>query len=91
MGLVKKISFARDRLVECYFWLLGVHFEPQYSQGRLLLTKMIALTLVMDDMFDTYGRLEELQLFTYVIKRFDIYSLLIVNLNVNHTNSNQWN
>jgi len=78
MGLVKKLSFARDRLVECYFWSLGVHFEPQYSQGRLLLTKMIAFTSVMDDMFDAYGTFEELQLFTDVIKRFDIYSLLIV-------------
>ena len=76
--------------MECYFWLLGVHFEPQYSQVILLLTKMIALALVMDDVFDAYGRFEKLQLFTYVIKRFDINSLLIVNLNVDHTNSNQW-
>ena len=68
-----------------------MHFEAQYSQGRLLLTKMMALTSVMDDMFDGYGTLEELQLFTDVIKRFDIYSLLIVNLNVDPINSNQWN
>jgi len=59
MVLVKKLSFARDRLVECYFWSLGVHFEPQHSQGRLLLTKMIALTSVMEDMFDAYGTVEE--------------------------------
>ena len=91
IGFVKKLRFARDRLVQCYFWSLGVHFEPEYSQGRLILTKMTVLTSVMDDMFNAYGTLEELQLFTDVIKRFYIYSLLIVNLNVDHTNSNQWN
>lgn len=71
MGLVEKLSFARDRVVECYFWSLGVHFEPQYSCGRILLTKLIALASVMDDMFDAYGTLEELRLFTDVVQRWD--------------------
>ena len=26
------LPFARDRIVECCLWILGVYFEPQYSQ-----------------------------------------------------------
>nr|WHU05657.1 terpene synthase TPS10 [Freesia viridis] len=75
LALVKKLSFARDRVVECYFWSLGVHFEPQYSQGRMLLTKLITLASVMDDMFDAYGTIEELQLFSDVIQRWEVQDL----------------
>ncbi|ONK72264.1 uncharacterized protein A4U43_C04F17540 [Asparagus officinalis] len=72
LGLIKKLSFARDRVVECYFWILGVHFEPQFSEGRILLTKIIALTSVMDDIFDAYGTLEELHQFNDAIQRWDV-------------------
>ncbi|CAL9128169.1 unnamed protein product, partial [Musa acuminata var. zebrina] len=30
----KNLNFARDRLVECYFWILGVFFELYYSHSR---------------------------------------------------------
>ncbi|CAN4114379.1 unnamed protein product [Withania somnifera] len=32
LNFVKTLPYARDRVVECYFWALGVYFEPQYSQ-----------------------------------------------------------
>lgn len=67
MDLSKKLPFARDRLVECYFWILGVCFEPQYSFARIIMTKVIAMTSVMDDV---YGTMEELVLFTDAIERF---------------------
>ena len=44
-----KLSFARDRVVECYFWILGVYFEPEYILARRILTKVIAMTSVIDD------------------------------------------
>ncbi|KAH1121025.1 hypothetical protein J1N35_004185 [Gossypium stocksii] len=31
------------RVVEGYFWIMGVYFEPQYSLGRKMMTKMIRL------------------------------------------------
>ncbi|CAI9770285.1 unnamed protein product [Fraxinus pennsylvanica] len=37
--LAEKLSFARDRLVECFFWTTGVIFEPQYEFCRKILTK----------------------------------------------------
>ncbi|XP_011030746.1 PREDICTED: (-)-germacrene D synthase-like isoform X2 [Populus euphratica] len=72
VDLSKKLPFARDRLVECYFWILGVCFEPQYSFTRIIMTKVIAMTSVMDDVYDVYGTMEELVLFTDAIERWDI-------------------
>ncbi|KAI8005910.1 (-)-germacrene D synthase [Camellia lanceoleosa] len=70
LDFAKKMPFARDRIVECYFWILGVYFEPQYLLARRMLTKVIALTSIIDDIYDVYGTLEELVLFTDAIERF---------------------
>ncbi|KAJ4830197.1 hypothetical protein Tsubulata_039538 [Turnera subulata] len=67
----KKLPFARDRLIECYFWILRVYFEPEYDLARRILTKVIAMTSVMDDIYDVYGTPEELELFTEAIERWD--------------------
>ncbi|KAL9297602.1 hypothetical protein ACSQ67_023498 [Phaseolus vulgaris] len=34
MGLASKLSFSRDRLMECFFWAVGMIFEPQLSDLR---------------------------------------------------------
>nr|WNI01933.1 terpene synthase [Psidium guajava] len=67
-----KLPFARDRLVEGYFWILGIHFEPELAVARRMMTKVIALTSVLDDIYDVYGTYEELELFTQAIQRWDI-------------------
>lgn len=72
LDIATKLPFARDRLVECYFWILGVHSEPQYAFNRKILTKVIAMASVMDDIYDVYGTFEELQLYTEAIERWDI-------------------
>ncbi|XXG82617.1 hypothetical protein AAC387_Pa10g0526 [Persea americana] len=66
-----KLPFIRDRVVECYFWILGVYFEPQYSRARLMISRIISLTSVMDDIYDVYGTMEELKVFTDAIQRWD--------------------
>ncbi|KAL1174647.1 hypothetical protein V6Z11_A04G029200 [Gossypium hirsutum] len=40
----RKLPSARDRVVEGYFWISGVYFEPLYSLGRKMLTKLIPYT-----------------------------------------------
>ncbi|GFZ06550.1 terpenoid cyclases/Protein prenyltransferases superfamily protein [Actinidia rufa] len=75
LDFAKKLPFARDRLVECYFWVLGVYFEPQYWLARRILTKVIAMFSIIDDIYDAYGTLEELALFTDAIERWEISSL----------------
>ncbi|KAM7486330.1 hypothetical protein LguiA_002339 [Lonicera macranthoides] len=57
--------------MECYFWILGVYFEPRYYLARRILTKVISFTSVIDDIYDVYGTTEELNLFTDAIQRFN--------------------
>lgn len=75
MDFARKLPFARDRMVECYFWILGVYFEPNYSLARRILTKVIAMTSIIDDIYDVYGTPEELKLFTEVIERFELLNI----------------
>ena len=78
LDFTTKLPFARDRLVECYFWMLGVYFEPQYVQSRRFLTKVIAMISILDDIYDAYGTIEELNLFTEAIERFDEFKFPIL-------------
>ncbi|KAF5947155.1 hypothetical protein HYC85_017383 [Camellia sinensis] len=75
LDFAKKTPFARDRIVELYFWILGVYFEPQYLLAKRMLTKVIALTSIIDDIYDVYGTLEELALFTDAIERWEISAI----------------
>ncbi|KAL4620239.1 hypothetical protein ACB092_06G139100 [Castanea dentata] len=72
MGLAKKLSFSRDRLMECFFWTVGMAYEPQFSHLRKGLTKVTSLITAIDDVYDVYGTLDELQLFTDAVERWDI-------------------
>lgn len=65
----EKLSFARDRLVENFLWTIGVNYLPQFSYGRRTLTKVNALITTIDDVYDVYGTLDELERFTDVIDR----------------------
>ncbi|KAL5232301.1 hypothetical protein ABZP36_031077 [Zizania latifolia] len=65
------VSFARDRMVEMHFWMLGVLFEPQYSYGRIMLTKLFIFVSIFDDLYDSYSTLEESNLFTIAMERWD--------------------
>ncbi|MBA0771217.1 hypothetical protein Gotri_019712 [Gossypium trilobum] len=72
LDLPTKLPFVRDRLVEAYFWALGVDFEPQYSFAREILAKTMVMTSIMDGIYDAYGTLEELQLLSNAIQRWDV-------------------
>ncbi|KAG5601162.1 hypothetical protein H5410_032532 [Solanum commersonii] len=75
LDFVNKYPYARDRLVECYFWILGVYFEPQKSHARKMLTKVIQIDSVIDDTYDAYATLDELMPFTDAILRWDITAI----------------
>ncbi|KAK9151983.1 hypothetical protein Syun_010292 [Stephania yunnanensis] len=72
LDVPSNLPFVRDRLVECYFWNVGVYFEPCYSLPRIFLTKVMLLTSIIDDIYDVYGTLEELLPFTDAFERWDI-------------------
>ncbi|KAK6156769.1 hypothetical protein DH2020_011017 [Rehmannia glutinosa] len=73
--LAEKLPFARDWVVECYFWNFGAHIEPQYRYSRIMATKVSALITIIDDMFDVYGTFQELQLFNNAIQGWDIEAM----------------
>ncbi|XP_047331223.1 sesquiterpene synthase Cop-like [Impatiens glandulifera] len=43
LDLTNKFPFARDILVECYLWSIGIYFEPQYAYGRTIITMIKVL------------------------------------------------
>ncbi|RDX62602.1 Isoprene synthase, chloroplastic, partial [Mucuna pruriens] len=74
-GLASKIHFARDRIVESFFWSLGMIPQPQITKSRKELTKVGILITIIDDIYDVYGTLEELELFTNAIERWDVNAI----------------
>ncbi|XP_074324517.1 sesquiterpene synthase 2-like isoform X1 [Apium graveolens] len=75
LDFANKLPYARDRVVECYFWMLGVYFEPRYAKARIFLAKLISVTSIVDDTYDVYGTAEELQLFSNAIEKWDISTI----------------
>ncbi|XP_028808371.1 tricyclene synthase TPS4, chloroplastic-like [Neltuma alba] len=75
MGLASKLSFSRDRLMECFFWAVGMASEPQHSELRKALTKVTCFITTIDDVYDVYGTLDELELFTAAVERWDINAM----------------
>ncbi|KAK3010784.1 hypothetical protein RJ639_011310 [Escallonia herrerae] len=77
-----KMSFSRDRLVEHYLWINGTVSEPQYGAYRDMATKIISLITTIDDIYDVYGFMEELELFTAYVDRWDISEIDKLPLNI---------
>ncbi|KAK8445925.1 hypothetical protein SEVIR_9G408600v4 [Setaria viridis] len=70
------LRFARERVVEMYFWMLGVVHEPQYSYSRILLTKFFKLVSLIDDFCDSYSTTEESEEFTMAIEKLALTLIL---------------
>ncbi|KAJ9549176.1 hypothetical protein OSB04_021719 [Centaurea solstitialis] len=65
-------NVSKDRIIECFFWTVGMVFEPQYHYCRVGLTKVTALITTLDDIYDVYGSVDELEIFTNAVKRWDV-------------------
>ncbi|KAJ4905855.1 hypothetical protein Rs2_09513 [Raphanus sativus] len=74
-GLANQLHFSRDRIVENYFWTTGQIHEPQFGNVRRIMTKVNALLTTIDDIYDIYGTIEELQLFTAAFENWDVNRL----------------
>ncbi|KAA3481956.1 terpene synthase 10-like [Gossypium australe] len=75
LGLGERLTFARDRLMENFLWSVGMIITPQDGKGRRIQTKVNALITVIDDVYDVYGTLDELELFTDAVERWDINAI----------------
>ncbi|XP_062190962.1 (E)-beta-caryophyllene synthase-like [Phragmites australis] len=65
------LRFARDRLVEMHFWMMGVVYEPYYSYSRIMLTKLMICVSLFDDLYDNYSTTQESNIFTTAMERWD--------------------
>ncbi|KAJ8420327.1 hypothetical protein Cgig2_006672 [Carnegiea gigantea] len=74
-NFTKRLPYIRDRSVESHFVANGVYFEPEYSLGRISLAKVVLVITVLDDTYDAYGTLEELQLLTTAFERWDLNAM----------------
>ncbi|KAI7745570.1 LOW QUALITY PROTEIN: hypothetical protein M8C21_001843 [Ambrosia artemisiifolia] len=70
-----KLTSLRDRLVECFMWAVAANSLPPFSPLRRTLAQVIAMTTTIDDIYDVYGTLDELEQFTEAISRWDINSI----------------
>ncbi|CAN1197886.1 Alpha-terpineol synthase, chloroplastic [Linum perenne] len=75
LGLKEEMEFARDPLVESFLWAIGMTSHPQMGECRIALAKVAILVHIIDDVYDVYGFLDELELFTMAIDRWDISEL----------------
>ncbi|KAF8035611.1 hypothetical protein BT93_C1600 [Corymbia citriodora subsp. variegata] len=72
LDVERKFPFARNRLVEMYLWMSRVYFEPEHEASREILIKVASVVSIIDNIYDVYGTLEELELFTEAIERWDV-------------------
>lgn len=56
-------------MVEAYFWPLAMSYVPKDSIARKIVAKLISVISLVDDTYDAYGTVEELELFTQAIQR----------------------
>ncbi|KAK8969356.1 hypothetical protein KSP40_PGU008473 [Platanthera guangdongensis] len=76
LGIVcDELSFARDRLVEHYLWAMGFCFDLKFWTCRKGLAKMCCFITTIDDVYDVYGTLDELELFTEMVEKWEFSAL----------------
>ncbi|XP_078157512.1 monoterpene synthase 8, chloroplastic-like [Carex rostrata] len=71
----KKLPFIRDRIVENYLWSVAFAPELKHASLRKAITKSISLISTIDDVYDVYGSLDELEAFTHAVEQWDITSI----------------
>lgn len=66
-----ELTFIRHRYVEFYTLVSGIDMVPEHATFRLSCVKTCHLITILDDMYDTFGTIDELRLFTAAVKRWD--------------------
>ncbi|MCL7024582.1 hypothetical protein MKW94_025893 [Papaver nudicaule] len=72
LALNESLGFSRNRLVETFLWIVGFNSDPKFGNMRRQLTKIGYLATIIDDVYDVYGSLNELKLFTEAVERWDV-------------------
>lgn len=72
VGLAEELKLLRDQPLKWYTWPMAVLTDPRMSQQRIELAKCISFVYVIDDIFDVYGTVEDLTLFTQAVNRWEL-------------------
>lgn len=83
-------SFARDRLVDSFFWAAAMTSEPQFGRCQEAVAKVVQLTTTIDDIYDVYGTVDELELFTNAVDRSVTTFLTTIHHRILHFILNSW-
>nr|AER36088.1 nerolidol synthase [Actinidia chinensis]ANE83804.1 nerolidol synthase [synthetic construct] len=71
-GLANELKLARNQPLKWYMWPMAALTDPRFSEERVELTKPISFIYIIDDIFDVYGTIEELTLFTDAVNRWEL-------------------
>nr|BAJ53218.1 JHL17M24.1 [Jatropha curcas] len=74
-NLAEKLPYARDRIVELYFWACSIQSEPHFALLRLMVTKYLTMVSLSDDTYDTYATMEEIIAFSDAFERCNISAI----------------
>uniref|UniRef100_A0A3Q7GIS4 Uncharacterized protein n=1 Tax=Solanum lycopersicum TaxID=4081 RepID=A0A3Q7GIS4_SOLLC len=72
LGLAEDLKLLRDQPLKWYAWPMAMITDPIISQQRIEIAKCFSFIYVIDDIFDIYGTVEGLALFTQAINRWEL-------------------
>ena len=68
--MANELKLVRNQPLKWYMWPMAAFTDPRFSEERVELTKPISFIYIIDDIFDVYGTIEELTLFTDAVNRY---------------------
>lgn len=68
--MTKELKLVRDQPLKWYMGPMATLTDPSMSEQRIELTKAISFIYIIDDIFDIYGTVDELTLFTEAVNRY---------------------
>ncbi|KAL2931193.1 (3S 6E)-nerolidol synthase 1 [Bienertia sinuspersici] len=71
LRMAEELELARHQPVKWHMWSCVALPSPDKAEIRTELTKMISFIYLIDDIFDVYGEVEELTLFTEAVNRWE--------------------
>ncbi|XP_074270019.1 (3S,6E)-nerolidol synthase 1-like isoform X2 [Silene latifolia] len=71
LRLTEELKLARNKPAKWHMWSLACLPYPDMTEQRIELTKAILFVYIIDDIFDVYGTLDELILFTEAVNRWE--------------------
>ncbi|GJR28711.1 retrotransposon protein, putative, ty1-copia subclass [Tanacetum coccineum] len=74
--LAQELKLVRNQLLHWYLWPMASLTDLSLSEHRVELTKSIAFIVMIDDIFDVYGTLDQLIILTQTVNRF-LFALLV--------------